>query len=210
MKIPLRKALGFGLIAAVSVLAVTPPAWSDDKKDDRRGQRDGRHDRRDYRNDHRDRVRDQHREWERRREAERRHHEWERRRAAERQHHEWRRAAERREWERRRDFDRHRAAAHWRFEHNRGWRWEHRPGFWSPFFVWWRIDGRPFLRPYPTDRIVRYPTGYYELVGDGITVPFYWVWRPTAVVVAPPPVPGAPAVPPGYEIPTGYPPPPTS
>ena len=205
MKIPLRKALGFGLIAAVSVLAVTPPAWSDDKKDDRRGHREGRDDRRDHRNDrrndHRDRVRDQHREWERRREAER-------------QHHEWRRAAERREWERRQHhhhhFDRHRAAAHWRFERDRGWRWEHRPGFWSPFFVWWRIDGRPYLRPFPTERIVRYPTGYYELVGDGITVPFYWVWRPTAVVVAPPPVPAAPAVPYGYELPQGYPPPPTS
>jgi hypothetical protein len=194
MNIPLRKALGFGLIAAVSVLAVTPPAWSDDK-DDRRGHRDGRYDRRDHRNEQRDRGRAQQHEWQRRREV---------------QHHEWRRAAERREWERRRDFDRHRAAAYWRFEHNRGWRWEHRPGFWSPFFVWWRIDGRPFLRPYPTERIVRYPTGYYELVGDGITVPFYWLWRPTAVVVAPPPVPAAPPIPPGYEIPTGYPPPPAS
>ena len=75
--------------------------------------------------------------------------------------------------------------------------------------MWWAIDGRPLLRPYPTARIVRYPTGYYELVGDGITVPFYWVWRPTAVVVAPPPVPAPPAMPYGYEVPSGYPAPPS-
>jgi hypothetical protein len=59
----------------------------------------------------------------------------------------------------RRDWERQRAAAYWRFERGRGWRWEHRPGAWSPFFVWWAIDGRPLLRPYPTVRIVRYSTG---------------------------------------------------
>src|SRR5712691_4677968 len=88
----------------------------------------------------------------------------------------WRRAAERHEWERRRDLDRHRAAANWRFERERGWRFEHRPGAWSPYFVWWSAGGPPILRPYPTARIVRYSTGYYELIGDGFTVPFHWVW----------------------------------
>lgn len=188
MQTPLRKALGFGLIAAVSVLSVAPPAWSDDHRDGR-----GNHGRGHQGDQHREHQRG----WERRNEN-------------------WRRAADHREWERRRDFERHRAAAHWRFERNHGWRWEHRPGVWSPFFVWWVVDGRPLLRPYPTARVVRYPTGYYELVGDGIGVPFYWVWRPTVVVAAPPPVytapppvPAAPPVPPGYEIPpAAYPPPP--
>ena len=86
-----------------------------------------------------------------------------------------------------------------------------RPGIWSPAFVWWVIDGRPVLRPYPTARIVRYPTGSYELVGDGITTPYYWAWRPTVVVATPPPpVPLPPPPPADYPFPPGgvYPPPP--
>jgi hypothetical protein len=189
MHTSLRRAVGFGVIAAVATLALAQPAWSDD--DRHRGRRD----------DHRERFKER-REHFRQHEDERRTHEWGRR-------WEFRRAAERREWERRRDLERHRAAAFWRFERDRGWRWEHRPGAWSPFFVWWVIDGRPLLRPVPTVRIVRYPTGYYELVGNGITVPYYWVWRPTVVVAAPPPVPLPPAAPPDYPFPGGaYPPPP--
>jgi hypothetical protein len=174
------------VIAAVATLSVAPSAWSDDRRDPQRDQRERRDDRREH---------------ERKPEI---------RRDAERQHHEWQRAADRREWERRRDLERHRAAAYWRFERERGWRFEHRPGVWSPFFVWWSIGGQPLLRPYPTARIVRYPTGYYELVGDGITVPFYWLWRPTVVVQAPPPVPLPPPPPADYPFPQGgvYPPPP--
>ena len=73
--------------------------------------------------------------------------------------------------------------------------------------MWWVIDGRPHLRPYPTARIIRYPTGYYELIGDGFTVPYYWVWRPTVVVATPPPPPPPPAE---YPFPADglYPPPP--
>jgi hypothetical protein len=135
----------------------------------------------------------------------------------ERRQHDWHRAAqrrewERREWERRREWDRHRAAAHWRFERDRGWRFEHRPGFWSPHFVWWRVDGLPVLRPLPTHRIVRYQHGYYELLGDGFTIPYHWVWRPTVVIATPPPpVPLAPLPPADYPFPPGglYPPPPT-
>lgn len=204
----LGRGLAVGVAALIGLLAVAPPAWSDD--DDRRRGRD----RREHRSDDRDRRRDadrhhQQREAERRvheqrREAERRH--WEQRRDAERRQAEWRRAAERREWERRRDLHRHRAAAHWRFERGHGWRFEHRPGHWSPFFVWWKLDGLPVLRPYPTVRIVRYPTGYYELHGDGITVPYSWLWRPTMVVAPPPPVPFPPAPPADYPFPGPLPP----
>jgi len=179
---------------------MTMPAWADNDDHWR-----GRHeDRRDYRNDARER-------WE-----ERRQHEW--RRAAEERHQiELRRAAERREaerrheWERRRDLERHRAAAAWRFERDRGWRFEHRPGYWSPHFVWWMIGGQPVLRPFPTTRVVRYQTGYYELLGDGISVPYHWVWRPTMMIATPPPpVPLAPPVPNDYPFPPGgyFPPPP--
>ena len=201
-----RRTLGLGVIAAVAALGVAPPAWSDDKRDERRERREDHRERKHERHERHDRERA--REWERRREAEIRHLEW--RREAERRQFELRRAAERREWERRRDLERHRAAALWRFEHTRGWRWEHRPGFWSPFFVWWVVDGRPLMRPAPVVRIVRYPTGYYELLGNGITVPYYWVWRPTVVVAAPPPVPLPPPPPADYPFPPdgAYPPPP--
>ena len=206
----LRKALTLGLIA-VTVPLGTLPAWSDEKWDDRRERIEQRNrDRRDYK-ETRDRERrddKEDRDRERRQDAERKRweqindrREIERRREAERRHDEWLRRTNRHEWERRRALDRHHAAALWRFERERGWRFESRPGFWSPFFVWWRIDNRPILRPYPTTRIVRYPTGYYELVGDGITAPFYWVWRPTVVVAAPPPVPVPPPLPAEYPFP---------
>ena len=180
------KALGLGLMVVVSALAVAPPAWSDEHRG-----RDDRHER----------------GWERR-QFDRR--DWQRH-EVERRDWQWRRAADRHEWERRRDLDRHRAAAAWRFERERGWRFEHRPGVWSPYFVWWSIGGSPILRPYPTARIVRYSTGYYELTGDGFTVPFHWVWRPTVVVATPPPpVPLPPAPPADYPFPPGgyYPSPP--
>jgi hypothetical protein len=185
MHTPLRQAFAFGLISVVAVVGVAPSAFGDDSKDDRR-----------------ERRREIRERWEERRERER---EWERRREAKRRHSEWRR-----EWDRRRELERHRAATHWRFERDRGWRWEHRPGVWSPSFVWWAFEGRPLLRPYPTVRMVQYPTGYYELLGNGITVPFYWVWRPTVVVASPPPVPLPPPPPAEYPFPPegAYPPPP--
>jgi hypothetical protein len=204
------KGLVVGIAALVGVLAVVPSAWSDD--DDRRRGRD-----RDEQRTHDGRRGATRQQWEQRGQSERhREHRrdaerrlYEQRREAERRQAEWRRAADRREWEGRRELDRYRAAAAWRFDRGHGWRFEHRPGVWSPFFVWWALDGRSVLRPYPTVRIVRYPTGYYELVGDGITAPYYWVWRPTVVVATPPPVPLPPAPPAGYPLPEGhYPPPP--
>jgi hypothetical protein len=209
MHTTLGRGLAVGAALVVTLFAVVPPASSDDNRTRGRDRREGpAHDRR------RDAERSQ---WQQRRdaehgvqaqrrEAERRH--WEQRREAERRQAEWRRAADRREWERRRDLDRHRAAAAWRFERGHGWRFQHRPGVWSPFFVWWALDGRPVLRPYPTVSVVRYPTGYYELVGDGISTPYYWVWRPTVVVATPPPAPLPPAPPAGYPFPDGYYPPP--
>ncbi|SRR6266849_769475 len=29
----------------------------------------------------------------------------------------------------------------WHFDRGRGWRFEHRPGFWSPYYVWWWTGG---------------------------------------------------------------------
>jgi hypothetical protein len=40
-------------------------------------------------------------------------------------------------------------------------------------------------------RVVEYPTGRYELRGDGVSIPYEWVWMPN-----PPPVPPAPVEPP--------------
>jgi hypothetical protein len=42
-------------------------------------------------------------------------------------------------------------------------------------------------------RVVNYPSGRYELYGDGVSTPYYWVWVPAgAVLPAPPPPPGIP------------------
>ena len=155
-----------GILAAVSALGMTTPAWSDDRGDHRRDRdRFDRHDRYD-----------------------RRHGGWDGHRPGAWRRHEW---------------QPHRGA--WQFDRGHGWRFEHRPGVWSAPFVWWRVAGRPLLRPMPTIRVVRYPTGYYQLIGDGFYTPYSWVWRPTFVAAAPPPVPLPPPAPADYPY-DAYPP----
>ena len=40
-------------------------------------------------------------------------------------------------------------------------------------------------------RVVNYPSGRYELYGDGVQTPYYWVWIPAgSTLPAPPPPPG--------------------
>ena len=46
--------------------------------------------------------------------------------------------------------------------------------------------------PPPPPRVVHYPTGRYELHGDGIAAPYSWVWIPNP----PPPPPAPPTAPP--------------
>ena len=42
-------------------------------------------------------------------------------------------------------------------------------------------------------RVVNYPSGRYELYGDGMNTPYYWVWIPAgSMLPAPPPPPGIP------------------
>jgi hypothetical protein len=42
-------------------------------------------------------------------------------------------------------------------------------------------------------RVVNYSTGRYELYGDGVSTPYYWVWIPAgATLPAPPPPPAIP------------------
>jgi len=48
--------------------------------------------------------------------------------------------------------------------------------------------------PVPSDRVVTYPEGRYQLYGDGTRVPYYWVWIPSGTTTtpappAPPPLP---------------------
>ncbi len=47
-------------------------------------------------------------------------------------------------------------------------------------------------------RVVEYPGGRYELRGDGISVPYVWVWIPNAPL-GPPPTPAASPAPPALE-----------
>jgi hypothetical protein len=42
-------------------------------------------------------------------------------------------------------------------------------------------------------RVVNYPSGRYELYGDGVQTPYYWVWIPAGTTLpAPPPPPAIP------------------
>ena len=42
-------------------------------------------------------------------------------------------------------------------------------------------------------RVVNYQGGRYELYGDGVSMPYYWVWVPAgSTLPAPPPPPGIP------------------
>ena len=48
--------------------------------------------------------------------------------------------------------------------------------------------------PAPSDRVVTYPEGRYQLYGDGTRVPYYWVWIPSGSSTVPAP-PAPPTVP---------------
>ena len=112
-----------------------------------------------------------------------------------------------------REIERRHDEGLWRFERGLGWRFEHRPGVWSPYYVWWWADSRVALLPAPTVCVVQYSHGRYELQGDGIFVPYHWVWVATLPPVPPPPPPVAappppPAPPPAGSAPPAPPPPP--
>ena len=102
-----------------------------------------------------------------------------------------RRIAEHRDWDGHprvdpRVFDR-RPDVHWRFDRGRYWRWEPRPGVWSAPYSWWWVNRQVVLLAAPTVTVVQYPQGRYELRGDGVSVPYYWVWVPVFYAAAPPP-----------------------
>lgn len=50
--------------------------------------------------------------------------------------------------------------------------------------------------PPPMPTVVQYPTGRYELRGDGVTTPYVWVWIPNPPPAPPPPPPAEPPAPP--------------
>ncbi len=116
--------------------------------------------------------------------------------------------------ERQREFEHHDEGP-WHFDRGHGWRFEHRPGVWSPYYVWWWVAERVVLRPAPTVMVIQYSNGRYELRGDGITVPYHWIWIPALPPVAPPPPPmvappppPAAVSPPAGSVPPPPPPPP--
>ena len=80
-------------------------------------------------------------------------------------------------------------------ERGHGWRFKRGSGAWSPpSYAWWLVDQQVVLMTAPSVTVVQYPTGRYELLGDGVAVPFYWVVgvpAPPDVIVrgAPPPPP---------------------
>jgi hypothetical protein len=63
----------------------------------------------------------------------------------------------------------------------------------SPGEMYGQPDGMPIPPPpsgTPTQSVIQYPNGRYELRGDGWTSPYTWAWIPHA----PPPPPAAPPV----------------
>src|SRR2546428_13029657 len=64
--------------------------------------------------------------------------------------------------------------------------------------VWARPGVGARAPPYPT--VVQYPHGRYELRGDGIQMPYQWVWIPNPPLPPPPPAaaPAPPPAPPPY------------
>ncbi len=51
----------------------------------------------------------------------------------------------------------------------------------------------PVVASAPSNRVVTYPEGRYELYGDGTTrTPYYWVWIPSGSTTTPPPPPAIP------------------
>ncbi|MBI5440898.1 MAG: glycine zipper 2TM domain-containing protein, partial [Deltaproteobacteria bacterium] len=91
---------------------------------------------------------------------------------------------------------------HWHEYPSYGWRYERRPGHWSPYYRWWWLDGRAVLAVPPRVTVVQYSTGCYRLHGDGFSTPYYWVWEPYArtYYYAPPPLPVAPALAPEPDV----------
>ena len=96
----------------------------------------------------------------------------------------------------------------WRFERGRGWRFERGTGVWSPYYAWWWVDQRVVLLAAPTETVVPYPSGRYMLRGDGVGVPYYWVWIPRERMIAAPPPPAVAAPAPPELVLPGPPPPP--
>jgi len=53
-------------------------------------------------------------------------------------------------------------------------------------------SGTVSFAPDPTQRIVQFPTGRYEMRGDGVSTPYTWVWIPNPPTSPPPTPPTAP------------------
>jgi hypothetical protein len=78
------------------------------------------------------------------------------------------------------------------------------PVFYTPPPTRGPVAVAPTPPPMPT--VVQYPTGRYELRGDGVTTPYVWVWIPNPPS-APPPPPAPPSELPAPPAPTSDPPP---
>jgi len=49
------------------------------------------------------------------------------------------------------------------------------------------VGGTLALAPPPTPSVIQYPTGRWELRGDGLAIPYRWVWIPNPPTAPPPP-----------------------
>lgn len=72
------------------------------------------------------------------------------------------------------------------------------PVVYQPYPVGYTAPAPVVVVPVPTPTVIQYPQGRYELHGNGVTMPYYWVWIPN-----PPPPPAAPPPSPGSPEPPG-------
>ena len=79
------------------------------------------------------------------------------------------------------------------------------PVFYAPAPTMGPVAVAPAPPPMPT--VVQYPTGRYELRGDGVTTPYVWVWIPNPPSGPPPPPTPPAAAPPAPPGATSDPPP---
>jgi hypothetical protein len=55
------------------------------------------------------------------------------------------------------------------------------PAYYAPAYYGWPYSAAPAAtQGWTGPRVVQYAHGRYELRGDGVTVPWSWVWIPTA------------------------------
>ena len=66
------------------------------------------------------------------------------------------------------------------------------PAYYDPSMSYAPPSGTVSFAPDPSQKIVQFPTGRYEMRGDGVSSPYTWVWIPNPPTSPPPAAPTEP------------------